>query len=52
MSVTVYGKLKTLQVNNLSDDFSVILINKKCVKNAFHRRESPKVSDSANSVII
>ena len=27
-------------------------MNKKCVKNAFRCRESPSVSDSANSVIV
>ena len=32
--------------------FSVVLMNKKCVKNAFYRRESPSLSDSANSVIV
>ena len=50
MSVTVYGKLKILLIQNTGCFFSINI--KNVYKNAFCRRESPSVSDSPNSVII
>ena len=53
MKITVYGKLKIFASKQfIGYFFSVVLMNKKNVlKNAFHRHESPSVSESANSVI-
>ena len=52
MSLTVYGKLKFFVDKQFIGDFSVVLMNKKCVKNAICHQESPLVSDSGNSVIM
>ena len=53
MNVTFYGKLIFFAGKQFNGYyFSVVLMNKNVLKNAFRRRESPSVSDSANSVII
>ena len=53
MSVTVYGKLEVFVGKQfIRFFFSVVLMDKKCVKNAVHCQESLSVSDSVNSIII
>ena len=53
MNVTVYSKVKFFAGKQfIGYFFSVVLMTKKCVRNAFRRRESKSVSDSANSVIV
>ena len=53
VKLMVYGELKIFAGKQfIGLFFSVVLMSKKYVKNAFRRRESPSVSDSVNSVII